>query len=558
MTASSLCIALAQLNPTLGDVAGNASRLLAARAQAREAGAELLVLPELFLSGAPPQGLLRRTAFIDACRKACEELARTTADGGPAILLGLPWREEGSLYNAYALLDAGMIQSVRFKHALCDAGLRDETRLFARGPLPGPVQFRDRLRLGFVIGEDLATEDVAECLAETGAELLLAPSALPWHRGAGDLRMNRAVARIVETGLPLICLNQLGGQDELVFDGSGAVFNSDRSLAAQLPAFRESFAITQWRREGGEWRCEPGEIAEPEAGDAADYTAIMLGLRDVVAKGGRDGVALSLTGDPASALCAAIAVDALGSDHVVGVTFEEEDASGAAPDAVESLARELGIQLERVAAAPISGALRAALPAATAAADDSEAVGRLLIGRGQAALLQTLAGALGYAVLSPLTRTGVLTADHVTPGAFRPLKDVDAAQALSMLALRRTWKPVDARGPGNPLLKVRGRAGDEELDIVLGLLVGYGLDVRELVARGHDPQLVAKAERLVREAGLARRNEGPGILLTASRIEGQDAMPAVQAFHDTGEPPHEPGLSLLRPGVRNASANPDV
>lgn len=558
MTASSLRIALAQLNPALGDMAGNAAKVLAARSRAQAAGAELVMLPELFLCGAPPQGLLRRTAFVDACRRACEELARATADRGPAILIGLPWREEGRLYNAYALLDGGMIQSVRFKHALSDAGLRDETSLFARGPLPGPVPFRDRLRLGFVIGEDVATEDVAECLAETGAELLLAPSVFPWHRGAGDLRMNRAVARIVETGLPLISLNQLGGQEGLVFDGSGAVFNSDRSLAAQLPAFRESLAITHWRREGGEWHCEPGEIVVPEAGGAADYTAIVLGLRDVVAKGGRDGVALSLTGDPASTLCAAIAVDALGADHVVGVTFEDEGASGAVPDAVQGLARELGVRLERVAAAPIAGALRAALPAVTAAADGSEAVDRLLIGRGRAALLQALAGALGCAVLSPLTRTGVLTVDHVTPGAFRPLKDVDAAQALRLLALRREWKPVDARGPGNPLLPVPGRAGDEELDVVLGLLAGEKLDVREVVARGHDPQLVAKAERLVREAGAARRDEGPGILLTASRIEGQDAIPAVHAFHDTGEPPHEPDLALLRPGVRNASANPDV
>jgi NAD+ synthase len=557
MTAPSLRLALAQLNPALGDIAGNAAKVLAARAQAHDAGAELVMLPELFLSGAPPQGLLRRRAFVDACRKACEDLARATADGGPAILLGLPWREEGRLYNAYALLDTGLIQSVRFKVTLCDRGLRDETRLFAAGPLPGPITFRDRLRIGTVIGEDLLTEEVAECLAETGAELLLAPSADPWHCGVGDLRMNRAVARIVETGLPLVCLNQIGGQDEIVFDGAGAVFNADRTLSLQLPAFREALALTQWQREAGAWRCQPGEIAALEMGDEADYAAIVLGLADFVAKTGAGGVALDLSGGLAARLCAAIAVDALGPDRVLGVVFEDAGAGDEGHDA-RSFAEGLGIRLAQLSAVAAVAALTAALPDKVLQPDAEAGQKAALTQRTQSILLRTLAEAQGYVALSTLTRSGSLVSRLGPPDAFRPLKNVDATQARRLAALRRHWKPAGALGPLELSLPEHGSVESEALDAVVAMLAGERLDVQEIVARGHDPHIVAQAQNLLRRARRERRDDGPGILLSANRLDGVPPMPAIHGFRDGGEPRQEPDPSLMRPSARNASANPDV
>ncbi len=236
---STLSIALAQLNPVVGDPDGNARRALEARAEAARQGADLVMLPELYLSAYPPEDLVLKPAFQDACRRACDALAAATADGGPALLVGLPWVEGGALYNAYALLDAGRVQSVRFKVDLPNYGVFDEKRVFAPGPLPGPVTFRG-VRLGLPICEDIWGEEVVECLAETGAEILLSPNGSPYRRGVRDERMGVAVPRVVESGLPLVYLNQIGGQDELVFDGASFALNADASLAAQLPAFRES------------------------------------------------------------------------------------------------------------------------------------------------------------------------------------------------------------------------------------------------------------------------------------------------------------------------------
>src|ERR1700676_268277 len=257
--ADQFAITLAQLNPTVGDVAGNAAKARAAREKARADGADLMVLPELFIAGYPPEDLVLKPAFQSACRAAVESLARETADGGPAVLIGAPWVEDGKLYNAYALLAGGRIETVRYKVNLPNYGVFDEKRVFAPGPVPGPVNFRG-VRLGLPICEDTWTdwgdyENVVECLAETGAELLVVPNGSPYWRDKGDVRLNVAVARVTEAGLPLIYINQVGGQDELVFDGGSFALNPDRSIAFQLPAFRETIVTTQWSRSGGTWRC---------------------------------------------------------------------------------------------------------------------------------------------------------------------------------------------------------------------------------------------------------------------------------------------------------------
>ena len=240
-----LRITLAQLDPIVGDPVGNAAKARAARKTAGEQGADVIMFPELFLSAYPPEDLVLKPAFQDACRKACDELAAETSDGGPAMLIGLPWVEGGKLYNAYALLDAGRVQSVRFKVDLPNYGVFDEKRVFEPGPLPGPVTVRG-VRIGLPICEDIWEQEVVECLTETGAEILLAPNGSPYRRGVRDERMGVAVPRVVESGLPLVYLNQIGGQDELVFDGASFVLNADASLALQLPAFREALVLTEW------------------------------------------------------------------------------------------------------------------------------------------------------------------------------------------------------------------------------------------------------------------------------------------------------------------------
>src|SRR6185312_12782058 len=316
-----LAIAVAQLNPTVGDVAGNAAKALRARAEAKAQGADLVVFPELFIAGYPPEDLVLKPAFQAACRAAIEALARETADGGPALVIGTPWADEGKLYNAVALIDRGAIAALRYKVNLPNYGVFDEKRVFAPGPVPGPVSFRG-VRLGIPVCEDIWTEEsasyenVVECLAETGAELLIVPNGSPYWRGKNDVRLNVAVARVTEQALPMVYVNQVGGQDELVFDGVSFGLNADRSLAFQLGAFVESVVTTQWVRRGGTWRCEAGATIEAVEGDRADYSACVLGLRDYVNKNGFPGVVLGLSGGIDSALCAAIAVDALGAERV--------------------------------------------------------------------------------------------------------------------------------------------------------------------------------------------------------------------------------------------------
>src|SRR6478609_3820174 len=265
--AARFAITLAQLNPTVGDVAGNAAKARAARQQARVDGADLVVFPELFIAGYPPEDLVLKPAFQSACRAAIEDLARDTADGGPAVLIGSPWVEDGKLYNACALLDEGRIAAIRFKANLPNYGVFDEKRLFTRGPAAGPVTIRG-IRVGVPICEDIWLEEsedyenVVECLAETGAEILVVPNGSPYARDKNDLRLSIAVARVTESGLPLVYLNQIGGQDELVFDGASFALNADLSIAAQLPAFAESITTLRFGKTAGGWRCSGPIVPE--------------------------------------------------------------------------------------------------------------------------------------------------------------------------------------------------------------------------------------------------------------------------------------------------------
>src|SRR5579863_2110559 len=311
-----LAIALAQLNPIVGDVDGNLERARIARVQAAREHADVVAFSELFIAGYPLEDLVLKPAFQAACRTAIEALARDTGDGGPAVLIGTPWFEDGKLYNAYAFLSGGRIEAIRFKVDLPNYGVFDEKRVFAAGPLPGPIVIKGA-RLGIPICEDIWGPEVVECLAETGGEILLVPNGSPYWRGKTEERLNIALNRVVESGLPLIYLNQVGGQDELVFDGASFVLNADRSLALAMPPWRETVTVSEWTKGAdGKWVCAQGERAGEETRESAVYHAMMLGLRDYVNKNRFPGVVLGLSGGIDSALSAAVAVDALGKDRV--------------------------------------------------------------------------------------------------------------------------------------------------------------------------------------------------------------------------------------------------
>src|SRR5215470_15413227 len=351
--ADRLTIALAQLNPTVGDIAGNADKARRARAEAAAAGADLVMFTELFISGYQPEDLVLKPGFQAFCRAAVEALARETADDGPAVLMGTPWVEDGKLHNAYLLLNGGRIEARRFKVDLPNYGVFDEKRVFVPGPMPGPIVLKG-VRIGIPICEDIWGPDVVECVTETGGEFLLVPNGSPYSRDKTAQRLNIAVSRVVEAGLPLVYLNQLGGQDELVFDGASFVLNADRSLGAQLPAFEECVTLTHWRREAAGWRCIDGPRATAVEGDEADYAACVLGLRDYVDKNRFPGVVLGLSGGIDSALCAALAVDALGAQRVRCVMLPYRFTSRESIEDSAAIARALGVAYDVV---PIESAV---------------------------------------------------------------------------------------------------------------------------------------------------------------------------------------------------------
>jgi NAD+ synthase len=554
-------LALAQLNPTVGDVAGNLARARAARAQAAALSAEVVMFPELYLAGYPPEDLVLKPAFQEACRAACEQLARDTADGGPAVLIGLPWAQDGKLHNAYAVLDAGRIDAVRFKVDLPNYGVFDEKRVFDPGPAPGPVMLRG-VRLGLPICEDIWREEIVECLVETGAELVLVPNGSPYWRDKADTRFNIAVARVAESGLPLVYLNQVGGQDELVFDGASFVLNADASLAVQLPAFREALALTHWHREEGVWRCLDGEKHLLEEGDEADYAACVLGLRDYVAKNRFPGVLLGLSGGIDSALCAAMAVDALGPERVHCVMLPYRFTARQSLDDAHACAQALGVRYDILPIGPGVEAMEAML-APLFAGRARDVTEENLQSRVRGALLMSMSNKFGWMVVTTGNKsemsTGYATLYGDMNGGYNPIKDVYKTQVFRLSTLRNRWKPAGAWGPDGvvippevitrpPSAELRDNQTDQDslppydvLDDIVEKLVEQEMPVAAIVADGHDLETVKRVENLLYLAEYKRRQSAPGVKVTRRNFGRDRRYPIVNRFRDPGapDPPRE-------------------
>jgi NAD+ synthase len=254
-----LRIAVAQLNPTVGDVAGNLAKAREARADAARQGADLVLFTELFLAGYPPEDLVLKPAFLKACEKAAEDFAKDTADGGPGVIVGTPLKRKSGTHNSVVVADGGKIIGECYKVDLPNYGEFDEKRVFQAGPeISGPVNFRG-IRIGIPICEDIWGDlGVCETLAESGAEILLVPNGSPYYRGKQDVRQQVVLKQVIETSLPLVWANQLGGQDELVFDGASFGINADKSLAFQMSQFEETVDVVTWKRTPDGWVCSQG------------------------------------------------------------------------------------------------------------------------------------------------------------------------------------------------------------------------------------------------------------------------------------------------------------
>ena len=557
-----LAIAIAQLNAIVGDVAGNADKARHARAKAAADGADLVAFSELFICGYPPEDLVLKPALQAACRAAIEALALETADGGPAMLVGTPWVEADKLYNGVALLDRGRIAALRFKVHLPNYGVFDEKRVFAPGPMPGPIVFRG-VRLGVPICEDIWGPEPVECIADTGGEILLVPNGSPYRRGVVDERLNVAVARVGEARLPLVYVNQVGGQDELVFDGASFVLNTDLTFGLQLPAFREAVATFAFVREAGGWRADGGHVAPLDAGDQADYTACVLGLRDYVDKNRFPGVVLGLSGGIDSALCAAIAVDALGAKRVRALMLPYRFTSQASLDDAAAIAAALGIHYDIVPIAPAVEGLEKALTPLTAGLP-RDVTEENLQARARGTMLMAVSNKFGLMVVTTGNKSemsaGYATLYGDMNGGFNPVKDLYKTEVYRLARLRNEWTPAGALGPSGrvipenvlvraPTAELRENQTDQDslppyevLDAVLERLVEREEPIAAIVDAGFDRDIVMRIERLLYLAEYKRRQAAPGVKVTLKNFGRDRRYPIVNRFRDPGTalPPPTP------------------
>jgi NAD+ synthase len=571
---SSLRIAIAQLNPVMGDVSGNLAKARAARADAAARGADLLVFSELFLSGYPPEDLVLKPAFQAACRTATEALARDTADGGPAVIVTTPWADRGQVFNAAVYCDAGLIQAVRFKVDLPNYSVFDEKRVFSPGPLPGPINVRG-VRIGVPICEDIWTGEVVETLSETGAELLVVPNGSPYRETVYDERINTIVARITESGLPLLYVNQVGGQDELVFDGASLALNADSRLAVQLPAFTEALAVVEATKTDGRWSFS-GPVDAHASGDEANYQACVLGLRDYVEKNRFPGVVLGLSGGIDSAICAAMAVDALGAKRVHCVMLPYRFTSEESLKDAFDCARALGVRYDIVPIAPAVEGLESVL-APLFAGTTRDITEENLQSRARGTILMSISNKFGAMVVTTGNKSemsvGYATIYGDMNGGFNPIKDLYKTEVFRLSALRNRWKPAGALGPDGavippniitkpPTAELRENQKDQDslpeyevLDAILERLVERESPVTAIAAEGYDLDTVKKVERLLAVAEYKRRQAAPGVKVTARNFGRDRRYPIVNRFRDNGEPVAAPNLEVMSP---NAAPRLDV
>jgi NAD+ synthase len=552
-------IALAQINPVVGDIAGNLALIRRRRSEAAALGADLVVTTELSVSGYPPEDLVLKRQFLEEVRRAVEALAADTADGGPALIVGAPWLDEARprdplrkhVTNSAFVLDAGRIEGRCDKHDLPNYGVFDEMRLFKPGPLPGPIACRG-VRLGLLICEDVWIPDVCECLQESGAEILIVPNGSPYEAGKADQRTQLCVARIGETGLPLVYVNQVGGQDELVFDGGSFVLDSDYSLRAQLPVFREALALTRWRRDGeGAWHCAAAATEAPEVGMEPIYGALLLGLRDYVNKNRFPGVVLGLSGGIDSALSAAVAVDALGAARVHCVMMPSPFTSRDSLDDAAETARLIGARLDTVEITPamrvfdgMLAPLFDALPPNTTE-ENVQARTRMVT-------LMAISNKLGGMVLSTGNKSemsvGYATLYGDMAGGYSVLKDVYKTTVYKLARWRNQALPKGALGPAGrvipervltkaPTAELKANQTDQDtlppydvLDDILECLIEEEMEVAEIVARGHDRAVVNRVWRMLESAEYKRRQACPGVKITRRAFGRDRRYPIVNAF----------------------------
>ena len=554
--ADTIRIAVAQLNPTVGDIAGNLARAREARADAARHGADLVLFTELFIAGYPPEDLVLKPAFLKACLRAVEVLAAETTDGGPAVIIGYPRTEDGKRFNSVAVLDNGKLIASRDKVDLPNYGEFDEKRVFDVGEMPGPVAIRG-VRFGIPVCEDIWGDlGVCETLAESGAEILLVPNGSPYYRGKVDIRHQVVLRQVIESGLPMVYANQVGGQDELVFDGASFAMNADKSLAFQMSQFEETVSVVTFKRQDdGQWSCGNGPVSVIPEREEADYRACMLGLRDYVNKNGFRNVVLGLSGGIDSAICAALAVDALGEERVRTVMLPYRYTSESSFTDAQACARALGCRYDTVAIEePVQGFMSAL--GDMFEGTEEGITEENLQSRARGVILMAISNKFGSMVVTTGNKSemsvGYATLYGDMNGGFNPIKDLYKMQVYALARWRNGQVPPGALGPSGevipvniidkaPSAELRPDQTDQDslppypvLDDILECLVEHEMGVDEIVARGHEVAIVHRIEHLLYIAEYKRRQSAPGVKITRKNFGRDRRYPITNRFRDRG------------------------
>ncbi|HUP38692.1 MAG TPA: NAD+ synthase, partial [Vicinamibacterales bacterium] len=528
-----------QLNPTVGDIGGNLARIRRARDAAAAGGADLVVLPELALIGYPPEDLVLRPSVVDACHAAIDSLVRESHNA-PALIATTPWREEGRVYNAAILIDKGATTR-RFKCDLPNYGVFDEKRVFAAGPMPDPVNFRG-IAIGVPVCEDIWTPAIVAHLARAGAEFFLVPNGSPFEIGKFPTRIELARARARETNLALAYVNQVGGQDELVFDGRSFVLNRSGALACSLTGWDEAVELTRWTRTDDGWTCAPGHVETMGDQRADTYSALMTGLRDYVDKNGFPGIVLGLSGGVDSALSAAIGVDALGSDRVLGVRLPSPFTGDVSMEEAQFTAERLGIRLVTLPIGEVMTSAEAAL-APVFEGRPRDVAEENLQARIRGMLLMGLSNKFGSMLLTTGNKSemsvGYATLYGDMCGGFSVLKDIYKTEVYRLSRWRNGNRPALAKGPARdvipertltrpPTAELRPNQTDQDslppydqLDAILMGLIEEEKSVDEIAAAVAPRAIVARVQQMLYTAEYKRRQAPPGVKVSR-RSFGRD------------------------------------
>ncbi len=548
-----LRVAIAQLNPTMGDLAGNLALVRKARAEAAAQHADLVVTTELVMTGYPPEDLVLRQAFQDDAAQAVRDLASDTGDAGPAIIVGVPWRVDGRLHNAALLLADGDVAAQVNKFDLPNYGVFDEKRVFTPGPVPVPVEWRGH-RLGVMICEDMWTPVPAKALTAAGAEQLIVINGSPYEHDKSGERLALARERVRETGLPLIYANQVGGQDEIVFDGASFVVNADGAVATRLSSWREAVAVTEWEINASSgWTCVAGNVCDVADGLEGVYQAMVTGLRDYVQKNRFPGVVLGLSGGIDSALSAAVAVDALGAENVRCVMMPSVFTSRESLDDAAECAALLGAQLDDVPIVPAIEACDGML-ARLFEGREPDITEENVQARMRGVLLMAVSNKFGHMVLTTGNKSemsvGYATLYGDMCGGYSVLKDVYKTTVFALSRWRNQHVPEGALGPSGrvipeniivkpPTAELRLDQKDEDslppydvLDDILRCLVEEEMAFDKIVARGHPVDVVARVENLLYIAEYKRRQAPPGVKITRKNFGRDRRYPITNRYRD--------------------------